>query len=87
MPEAMTTALSILLAILLLVIVTHLQAVGTRPLPVLMYHKVRPGPPDALTVPLEIFNAQLDALRPRATSRSRSRICSPAIRCHPNQSS
>ena len=65
MPEAMTTALSILLAILLLVIVTHLQAVGTRPLPVLMYHKVRPGPPDALTVPLEIFNAQLDALRAR----------------------
>jgi peptidoglycan/xylan/chitin deacetylase (PgdA/CDA1 family) len=65
MPEAMTTALSIMLAILVLLIASHLQAAGHRKLPVLMYHKVRPGPPDALTVPLEVFTAQLDALRAR----------------------
>ena len=61
----MTTALSIMLAILVLLIASHLQAAGLSKLPVLMYHKVRPGPADALTVPLEIFNAQLDALRAR----------------------
>ena len=60
----MTSALTIMLAALLL-LTSRLEAVRLGKLPILMYHKVRPGPPDALTVPLEVFTAQLDVMRSR----------------------
>ncbi|HBZ96994.1 MAG TPA: polysaccharide deacetylase, partial [Phycisphaerales bacterium] len=35
---------------------------GRGRLPILMYHKVRPGPADGLTVPLAVFREQMKTL-------------------------
>ena len=63
-PDSMLWTMTITLIILLILLIPCLLNGfwGQQRLPILMYHKVRPGPGDTLTVPLDVFKSQLDAL-------------------------
>lgn len=51
-----------LLPILLLCLLAAALPWGRGRLPILMYHKVRPGPADPLTVPSDVFRSQMGTL-------------------------